>query len=74
MKKIKTPSQKEKVEMYEGLLHDLQMVCEVTMNEEHARTLLVNICKWSYSHRAGEITDDERDSRINELFWKLRDK
>lgn len=66
-------SLKDKVEMYEGLLHDLHF-CQVAMNEERIRELLKNISNWSYAHRVGngELTPSEQSDRVNSAFERLR--
>lgn len=67
-----TPSLREKVEIYEALLHDIQLNCAVVMNGEKVALLLDNINRWSYAHRSGEITAAERKQNINKAFWNLR--
>ena len=71
---MKNPTLKEKVEVYEQLLHDLQLNYEVTMNGDKVKELLNKIAAWSYSHRAGngEGGDKEQQERINRAFNNLR--
>ena len=75
LKFLKTlPSDKEKVEMYEALLHDIELFADETMDGEKVRKLIGNICSWSYAHRSGngDISEDARLDRINKAFQKLR--
>lgn len=64
---------REKVEMYESLLHKIQLHCQVTMDHEKVRTLVGNICAWSYAHRCGngELSEDEQLCRIKYQFDRL---
>lgn len=64
---------REKVEVYEALLHKIQLNAEVTMNHDRMRILIGNICAWSYAHRCGngEISEDERTCRIKFQFDRL---
>jgi hypothetical protein len=65
---------RDKVKMYEGLLHDIQMHREVTMDNDKVINLLDNICDWSYAHRVGngEYTDNEQKEIVASRFAKLR--
>lgn len=67
-------SDKEKIAMYEGLLHDIQMYAEVTMNHEKTSRLIRNICGWSYAHRVGNgmPTEEKQQEIIDGAFVKLR--
>lgn len=66
----------EKIKMYEGLLHDLQMFYAVTLNSAQVKKLLDNIAAWSYAHRQGngELTDKEQQEHIDFHFTRLRDR
>lgn len=68
-------TQKEKIKVYEQLLHDLYFASQVTMNNERVGKLLMNIGRWSYSHRCGngELSERTQNSLINESFRKLLD-
>lgn len=70
----KRPTQKQKIEMYEALLHDIQMFANVAMDPEIVGDLISNICAWSYAHRCGngELTDRQQQAIITRNFWKLR--
>lgn len=68
-------AQKEKIAMYESLLHDIQMYREVTMDGDKVRQLLDNIGSWSYAHRQGNgmLTESQQKRLITSKFKKLRD-
>ena len=59
-------TQKEKIAIYERLLHNIQLHREVTMNGQAVKELLDRICDWSYSHRSGngELSESEQRSRV----------
>jgi hypothetical protein len=65
---------KEKIKMYEALLHDIHFA-GVAFNHERIKAFLTNISSWSYAHRSGngELTDEEQNARIESAFKKLRD-
>lgn len=69
----KKPTQKEKIAVYERLLHDIQFHREVTMNNKAIVELLDKIGAWSYSHRRGngQHSDAEQQAIVNVAFWKL---
>ena len=66
---------RQKVEMYERLLHKLQLNFVVAMNSDNVKSLLRNIDRWSYAHRSGNgmLSDDEQQARIDAAFDKLCD-
>jgi hypothetical protein len=70
-----TYSSLEKLEVYEKVLHQIQMNAEVTMDHEKLKTLIGLICGWSYAHRSGngEYSDDEQQAMIDQVFQKLND-
>ena len=70
---MSNPTLKEKVKVYEQLLHNIQLNAEVAMNNENVRKLIGNICRWSYAHRVGngELSEKEQDEVINTAFYKL---
>lgn len=74
-KKAEIDVLREKVAMYEGLLHDIQMYAEVVLRGEKVRDLVYNICSWSYSHRVGngENSEERQDEIIRCAFLRLRD-
>ncbi len=64
---------KEKVEMYERFLHQLQMNAEVAMDADIVKQLITNACSWSYAHRCGNgmPTEEEQQAMIDQAFDKL---
>ena len=68
-------SDKEKIEKYESLLHQLQMFYSVTMDSSKVKILLNNISSWSYAHRSGNgmLSDEEQQARIDAAFYRLTD-
>lgn len=63
----------EKVEVYEKLLHQLDMYFQLGDNKNVAM-LLHKISDWSYAHRAGngELSETQTETLINEKFKKLQ--
>ena len=68
-----TPTLQEKVDMYERLLHLIQLNYAVTLNSENVKILLNNIDAWSYAHRRGngEYSEQEQQGFIDSAFYKL---
>ena len=64
---------REKVQVYEQLLHKIQMNASVVMDHEVVGDLIRNICDWSYSHRKGngEYSEAEQDAIIRRAFDRL---
>ncbi len=73
MARVKKPTLKRKVEVYERLLHNIQLHYAVTCNNEELKKLLEKISTWSYAHRCGngEYSDNEQQEYINRCFEKL---
>jgi hypothetical protein len=71
---MKTPNQKEKIEMYEAFLHKINSFI-VSCNNDGIRELVENADNWSYCHRVGngELSDRVQQQLINNAFWKLCD-
>lgn len=71
--KSKKPTLREKVRVYERLLHRIQLHREVTMNHDEVVKLLDKIGNWSYAHRQGngEPTEAEQQRMVNRAFWRL---
>lgn len=71
---VKQPTLKEKIEVYEQLLHDLHFHSTVTMRQDLVMNCLNRISAWSYSHRAGNgyPSDKEQQDFINHAFWNLK--
>lgn len=66
----------EKVEVYEQLLHDIQLYAEVVMDHETMKKLIGIVCSWSYAHRAGngELSDAEVSKQVKYQFDKLANR
>jgi hypothetical protein len=62
-----------KVNVYEQLLHRIQMNAEVVMDHEVVGDLISNICRWSYAHRQGngELSDQDQNAIIRAAFDRL---
>lgn len=71
--KVRHPTLKEKIAVYEQLLHDIQFHREVTMDNGAVIKLLDKIAAWSYSHRKGngEYNEKEQQQIIDNAFWNL---
>lgn len=68
---MKKPTQKEKIRMYEDVLHELYLQ-QTCMNNKRILELLSNIHTWSHAHSNGEGTEFEREKWITNAFWKLK--
>ena len=70
----KSPTLREKVEMYEYFLHKINMLV-MSGNNVGIAELVHNADMWSYAHRCGngELSDKKQKKRINSNFWKLCD-
>lgn len=70
--KSKTPTLKQKVEMYEDFLHNINTMM-ISGNQTGIQKLLNNADNWSYSHRVGngELSEKQQQQIINNFFWKL---
>jgi hypothetical protein len=64
---------KQKIRMYEDLLHKIQLCAEVAMDGEKTKKLISNICRWSYAHRCGngELSDEQQTKLIDNAFNRL---
>lgn len=73
---VKHPTLKEKIKVYEDLLHDIQFHSTVTMRHDEVMKLINKINAWSYAHRAGngEGGEKEQQQRIDAAFWELQRK
>ena len=70
---MKTPTLKQKVEMYENFLHKINIFI-ISGNNDGIKELVNNADNWSYAHRSGEfLTDKQRRKMINDMFQKLCD-
>ena len=68
------PTLKQKVEQYEQLLHNINMML-VCNNNEGVKKYLHNIDKWSYMHRVGNgtLSEKEQQELIDRAFWRLNE-
>lgn len=66
---------REKVQVYEQLLHNIHFSRSVLMNEERVIEALNAITTWSNAHSDsnGERSDREIKRNINSAFEKLKD-
>jgi hypothetical protein len=64
---------REKTQVYEQLLHKIQLNAEVVMDHEIVSDLIKNICSWSYAHRRGngEYSEQEQDAIVRKAFDRL---
>ena len=64
---------RDKINVYESVLHKIQMLREVAMNKEALMELLDIIGSWSYAHRSGngELSDTKQQERIDYQFNRL---
>lgn len=67
---------KQKVQVYEALLHELQMYAEVTMDPASVKEIIDRICSWSYAHRCGngQNSDAEQQRIIDRAFHRLLER
>lgn len=73
--KPKHPTLREKVEVYEALLHDLHFHSTVTMRHDAVMECLRRISAWSYAHRQGngEPSEAEQQRMVDHAFWRLQE-
>jgi hypothetical protein len=64
----------ERVEVYEGVLHDIQLLSSVAYNPVLLGRLIETVNKWSYAHRVGngQLSDQEQAAIVNVQFLKLK--
>jgi hypothetical protein len=67
-------TQKEKVKIYERLLHNISYAVTAG-NNERVRELVSLIDSWSYAHRSGngELSDREQRTRVLLALRRLED-
>ena len=61
----------QKLFILESAIHSLQCAIQVTMRHDWAEEIVRLMCEWSYAHRSGELTDEEREQRIEEAYERL---
>lgn len=69
---MKSPTNKQKIEMYERFLHQINL-CITCCDDKGVCDLVSRANHWSYSHRVGngELSDKEQARLIAEAFWNL---
>jgi len=72
---MNTPTMREKIAVYESILHDLHCAACVSMSKERTGKLLDAISSWSYAHRQGngELSDKEQQGIIDKAFWRMKE-
>lgn len=70
---MNTPTDQEKIELYEQLFHQINAAILIE-NNQRIEEILTTISDWSYAHRSGneELTDEEQQERINYYFKKMK--
>jgi len=65
---------RNKVKVYEDVLHTIQMNAEVVGDPEKVEKLIKGICNWSYTQRSGngELSEQEQDERIAQSLNTLK--
>lgn len=73
VKTIRHPTAKEKIAVYESMMHSIQMHAVVNMNPAAVQEMINRICSWSYAHRTGngEISDKQIQERVDTAFWRF---
>jgi hypothetical protein len=69
-------SLREKVEVYETMLHAIQISSEVTGDSPAITHMIDIINSWSYAHRQGngELTEKEQLALVRYQFERLKNK
>lgn len=67
---------REKVSVYESLLHNIQLFSVVTMDNQRLTQLIEIVNGWSYAHRSGngELSELDQQSEINLWFDLMRNR
>jgi hypothetical protein len=65
---------REKVEVYEDVLHSLQLYAAVTGDQAAIAHVLSITCDWSYAHRSGngELSEEEQANRVRYHFDRFK--
>lgn len=68
----KNPTLKQKIEIYEKFLHNINLML-LCGKQTELQKLIANADSWSYAHRQGngELSEREQQKLINAHFWKL---
>jgi hypothetical protein len=64
----------ERVEVYEGVLHDIQLLSSVAHNPALLGRLIETVNRWSRAHHVGngQLSDREQAAIVNVQFLKLK--
>jgi hypothetical protein len=67
---------REKVRVYEGMLHDIQLYSTVIMDNPPITHMIDIINSWSYAHRCGngEISESEQALLVKQQFDRLKNR
>lgn len=65
----------KKIEIYESILHQIQLLREVSCNSQKLYVLLDDIGNWSYGHRVGNgtLTYRQQNKLIKNSLLKMYD-
>lgn len=71
---MQKPTLRQKVEVYEHVLHQIQLYSSVVMDSAKISELIDLINNWSYAHRCGngELSERQQQSIINKAFNRLQ--
>lgn len=65
---------REKVRVYESMLHSIQMFSAVVMDSPPIEHMIDIINSWSYAHRCGngEYTNEEQTELVRNQFLRMK--
>lgn len=65
---------REKVQVYENMMHSVQLFSTVVMDEKPIQHIISLINGWSYAHRQGngELTAQEQTAMIRYWFERMK--
>ena len=68
---FKTPTQKQKIAVYEQFLHQLALYADT--GNRGLGDLINKAGSWSYAHRVGngELPEKKQQEIVNKNFWNL---
>jgi hypothetical protein len=72
---MKKPTQRQKIQEYECLLHSLSL-SRMVGNTQKINEMLDRIDDWSYAHRCGNgtLTDRQQNELIKKAFWRINER
>jgi len=75
MHQEKRPTLKEKLAIYENILHAIQLNAEICLNSDNMKKIIGRICDWSYAHRVGNgaLSEEEQQNQIDTALYRLQD-